>query len=85
MKIWKEHIEKIMNKEIEWDQVVKTDVVEEPMEKVTCKEIVVAMQNMKSEKTTEPIEISVEMIVASSEIGVKVMMELCQQVLQRNA
>ena len=39
------------------------------------------MQKMKSGKADEPSEISVEMIVASGEIGVKVMMDLCQRVL----
>ena len=36
---------------------------------------------MKSGKSTGPSEVSVEMIVLSGEIGVKVMMELCQHVL----
>ena len=36
---------------------------------------------MKSGKATGTSEVSVEMIVASGEIGVKVMMELCQRVL----
>ena len=31
-KIWKEHVEKIMNEENEWDHIVKTDVVEGPVE-----------------------------------------------------
>ena len=35
---------------------------------------------MKLGKATGPSEVSVEMIVASGEIGVKVMMELCQRV-----
>ena len=39
------------------------------------------MQRMKSGKATGPSEVSVEMIVASGKIGVKVMMELCQRVL----
>ena len=51
------------------------------MEKVVCDEIVEAMQRMKSGKATGTSEVSVEMIVASGEIGVKVMMELCQRVL----
>ena len=74
---WKE----IMNEENKWDQIVKTDVVEGPVEKVTRVEIVEAMQKMISGKATRPSEVSVEMIVASGEIGVKVMMELCQRVL----
>ena len=39
------------------------------------------MQKTKSGKATGPSKVSVEMIVASGEIGVKVMMELCQRVL----
>ena len=80
-KIWKEHMEKIMNEENEWDHMVETDVVEGPVEKVARNEIVEAMQRMKSGKATGPSEVSVEMIVASCKIGVKVMMELCQRVL----
>ena len=67
-KIWKEHMEKIMNKENEWDHMVETDVVEGPVEKVARNEIVEAMQRMKSGKAT-------------GEIRVKVMMELCQGVM----
>ena len=44
-------------------------------------EIVEAIQSMKSGKATGTSEVGVEMIVASGEIGVKVMMELCQRVL----
>ena len=32
-KIWKKHIEKIMNEEKKWVQMVETDVVEEPEER----------------------------------------------------
>ena len=46
------------------------------MEKATGKEIVEAMQKMKSGKATGPSEVSVEMIVAVGEIEVKVMMGL---------
>ena len=79
-KIWKEHMEKIMNEENEWDHMVETDLVG-PVEKVVCDEIVEAIQSMKSRKATGTSEVSVEMIVASGEIGVKVMMKLCQRVL----
>ena len=61
--------------------MVETDLVEGPVEKVVCDEIVESIQSMKSGKATGPSEVSVEMIVASGEIGVKVMMELCQRVL----
>ena len=80
-KIGKEHMEKIMNEENEWDRMVETDLVEGPVEKVVRDEIVEAIQSMKSGKATGTSEVSVEMIVASGDIGVKVMMELCQRVL----
>ena len=60
--------------------MVETDLVG-PVEKVAHNEIVEAMQKLKSGKATGPSEVSVEMIVASGEIGVKVMMELCQHIL----
>ena len=80
-KIWKEHMEKIINEENKRDHTVETDLVEGPVEKVACNEIVEAIQSMKSGKANGTSEVSVEMIVASGEIGVKVMMELCQHVL----
>ena len=80
-KIWKEHMKKIMNEENKWDRMVETDLIEGPVEKVVHNEIVEAMQSMKLGKATGTSEVSVEIIVASGEIGIKVMMELCQRVL----
>ena len=70
-----------MNEENESDHMVEIDLAEGPVEKVARNKIVEAMQRMKSGKATGPSEVSVEMIVASGKIGVKVMMELCQRVL----
>ena len=78
LKIWKEHMEKIINEENEWDHMMETDVVEGPVEKVARNEIVEAKQKIKSGKTTGPSEVR---IAAGGEIGVKVMIELCQRVL----
>ena len=60
---------------------METDVVEGSVEKVARNGIVEAVQRMKSGRETGPCEVSVEIIAASGEIGVKVMMELCQRVL----
>ena len=46
-KIWKEHMEKIMNKKNEWDRMVETDLVEKPMEKVVRDEIVEAKYEIR--------------------------------------
>ena len=74
-------MEKIINEENEWNHMVETDVVEVLVEKVARNDIVETMDKMKSGKATGPSEVCVEMIVASDEIGVQVMMELCQRVL----
>ena len=80
-KIWKEHMEKIMNEKNERNHIVETDVGERPVEKVAHTEIVEAMQRMKLGKATGPSEASVEIIVLGGEIGFKVMVDLCQHVL----
>ena len=74
-------MKKIMNEENGWDRLVETDLVEGPVEKVVLDEVVEALQSMKSGKATATSEVSVEMIVASGEIGIKMMTELCQRVL----
>ena len=61
--------------------MVKTDVVEGPVERVTRGEIVEAMQKMKSGKAAEPLKVGVKTIVVSGEIGIKGYMRLCQRVL----
>ena len=49
-----------MNEENECDYMVETDVIEGPVEKVACHEIVEAMGKMKSGKATGPSEASME-------------------------
>ena len=39
-KVWKEHMERILNEENEWDQSVKAELVEEPVERVRREEVV---------------------------------------------
>ena len=46
-RVWKEHMEKIMNEENEWDQSAEADLVEGPVEGVSREEVVKAMKKMK--------------------------------------
>ena len=55
--------------------------MEGPVKRVIWEEVVKALAKMKAGKAAGPLEVSVEMIVASGEIGINVMMELCQSVL----
>ena len=55
-KLWKDHMEKIMNVENEWDQTAKADMVEGPVEEVTYEEVMEAMNKMKLEKQLAPLK-----------------------------
>ena len=48
---------------------------------MTPSEIVEAIKGMKFGKAARPSERNVEMIIASGEIGIAMLMELCQRVL----
>ena len=55
--------------------------MEVPVERVSWEEVLKALGKMKAGKAAGPSEVSVEMIAASGEIGIDVMVELCQSVL----
>ena len=63
-----------------WGQMMETDVVG-PVKKSDSERNCGSNAKMKSGNATGPSEVNVEMIVASDEIGIKVMMDLCQRVL----
>ena len=79
-KLWKDHMEKIMNVENEWDQMAKANVVEGPVEEVTYEEME-AMNKMKLGKAAGPSKVNIDMIMASGKFGVAVLKKLCQRVL----
>ena len=70
----------IMNKENDLD-VTAASMVEGPIKNVTCKEMAIATKVMKLGKAAGPCEVYAEMIFASGEVGINVMMELCQHLL----
>ena len=43
-KVWKEHMERIMNEENEWEQNVKAELVEGPVERISWEEVVKAIR-----------------------------------------
>ena len=78
-RVWKEHMEKTMNKENAWDQNNEIGTMEGPVEEVSLEEITIAMKKMKFEKASGLSEVSMEMINASGKVGIYVM-KLCQKV-----
>ena len=77
-KLWKEHMEKIMNVENESDQMVE-DIVEGPVDGVTDEEVMEAINKMQLGKADGPSEVNMDMIIASGKFGVGVMRRLCQR------
>ena len=59
--------------ENEWNQNVKVELVEGPVERVSREEVENAIREMKAGKAAILLEISVEIIEASGEIEIGVM------------
>jgi len=78
---WKRHMEKVTNEENEWDGEVETNVVQGPIERVTEGEVRRAIKAMKLGKASGVTDVVAEHVVASGEIGVEVMVKLCNRVL----
>ena len=55
--------------------------MEGPVERISQEEVVKAVREMKVGKAAGPSEVSAEMIAVSGNIGIDVMVQLCQGVL----
>ena len=75
------HMEEIINKESDWDHITGASMVEVLIEKVTCEEMATAVTAMKPGKAAGPSKVCAEIVSTSGEIGICVMMKLCQRVL----
>ena len=71
-------MQKIMNVENEWDQMVEADTVEGLVEGVTDEEVMEAINKMKLGKAAGPSEVNMDMITARGKVGVAVIKKLCQ-------
>ena len=69
-------MEKIVNKENDWDHMIRANMVDGSMKKVTHKEIVIAIKAIKPEKKAGPSKVCTVMISASDKVGISVMMEI---------
>ena len=73
---------KIMNEENELDQIA--DTVEGPIERVMREEIMEVFKYLKIGKAPEPTEAYAEIIPSSGDVLIRVLMELCQRILDGN-
>jgi hypothetical protein len=80
-KVWKEHMERVMNEGNEWDGVVDVDVVHGPINRITMKEVMTAIKAMKLGKATGVSEVAAEHIAASGMVGIEVITKIANRVL----
>ena len=80
-KLWKTYMSKIMKEENEWDQIAEADAVEGPIERLMREEIVEAFKYLKIGMTSGHTEVYAEMILVCGDVGIGVLMELCQRIL----
>ena len=64
-KVWKGHLEGIMNEESDWDHYVERDTVEVPVECVNREEVMQAIGEMK---TPGCPDVSLELIIVIREV-----------------
>ena len=79
-KLWKEHMEKILNVENELGQMAEANMVEGPVEGVTYEEMIKAMDKMKLGKAAGPSKVNMDMIISSGKFVV-IIKKLCQRIL----
>ena len=72
----------IMNRENDMDPITEANTVARPIEKVIQKQMIVATQTKKPEKSAGPFKVWAEIIPASGEIEIGVKMELFRSVLK---
>ena len=80
-KLRKTHMSKIMNEENELDQIADAYTVEGPIERVMREEIMEAFKYLKIGKASGQTEVNAEIILASGDVGIRVLMELCHRIL----
>ena len=73
-------MEVITNKENDWDHVTAAFMIERLIRNVTRKEMAIAIKVIKRGKAAGFFEVCAEMISASGEVGVSLMVELYQRV-----
>ena len=77
-KVWKDHIERIINKVNDLDHNVEGDAVEGPVVCVSREDVLQALHEIKTGKAPGPSEESLELIAARGGVGIQVMAEICQ-------
>ena len=81
---WKDHFEKLLNEEFEWNKesLCGVDEVSGPAELITCSEVKSAIARAKSGKAAGSSGVVAEMLKASGDVGVRWVTELCNSIVR---
>ena len=71
---------KIMNEKNECDQIANADAIQGPIERVLKEEIMVALKHLKIGMAPGPSQVYAVMILASGDVEIRVLKELCQRI-----
>ena len=67
---WREHFEKLLNEENEWNDELSAEYVEGPADMISKEEVRQAIQDLKVRKAAGPSGVTAEMIKAAGEQAV---------------
>ena len=81
--VWKVYMERMVNEESDWDGNVEGDPVEGQLYCISRDKVVQTLNKMKTGQASGPLDLSLDLIATSREVGIQVMLELCQGVLDR--
>ena len=79
-KVWKDFVERMMNEENDWDHSVEGDAVETP---VVCVGREQALNEVKTGRANGHSEVLLKLIAANVVVGIQLMTEICQRVLDQ--
>ena len=83
-KIWKEHMEKLMNVENEWSDSIDASKVERAVRRIEIEEVGCAMNRMKIGKASGPSEVALEMFKAGGDKCLKSLANIFNDILFKN-
>ena len=82
---WRTYMEKLLNEENEWNGNVEDSQVEGEIDDIDDVEIITAMKQMKEGKACGISNVSAELLMHSGEIGVAVMKDICNKILNEES
>ena len=83
-KIWKEHMEKLMNVENEWSDSIDASKVEGAVRRIEVEEVRCAMNRMKIGKASGPSGVALEMFKAGGDKCLKSLTNIFNDILFKN-